>query len=148
MKQSHLARYVLISAIVLLPLVAIGSGDGFLIFVAGITYIHMLYATGLNLLYGFTGLIPLTYAGIAGVSAYTCVNLVQLASMPFWRAFPIDSVRALSRSVKTKTSVARSGLMLRGIGPSRSFSRHSSRGSQAVFTRTISASHRPDPLIC
>lgn len=92
MKQSQLARYVLISAIVLLPLVAIGSGDGFLIFVAGITYIHMLYATGLNLLYGFTGLIPLTYAGIAGVSAYTCVNLVQLASMPFWLALPIGGV--------------------------------------------------------
>lgn len=68
--------------------------DGFFVFIIGITLIHMLWASGLNLLYGFTGLIPLTYAGMAGVSAYTTVHLVMAKSISFWWALPIGSATA------------------------------------------------------
>lgn len=88
-------RAVIIAFVVATPLLAIfGLRDDFLVFIAGITLIHMLWASGLNLLYGFTGLIPLTYAGIAGVSAYTTVHLVMRMGLSFWLALPIGSAAA------------------------------------------------------
>jgi branched-chain amino acid transport system permease protein len=88
-------RSAVIAFIVVAPLVAIfGLHDDFLVFIAGIALIHMLWASGLNLLYGFTGLIPLTYAGIAGVSAYTTVHLVMHLGYSFWLALPIGSAAA------------------------------------------------------
>jgi len=88
-------RALIIAFVVATPLVAILSlRDGFFVFIIGIALIHMLWASGLNLLYGFTGLIPLTYAGIAGVSAYTTIHLVMAKGLSFWWALPIGSAVA------------------------------------------------------
>jgi branched-chain amino acid transport system permease protein len=88
-------RVLVIAFVIATPLVAIfGLRNDFLVFIAGIALIHMLWASGLNLLYGFTGLIPLTYAGIAGISAYTTVHLVMRLGLSFWVALPIGSAAA------------------------------------------------------
>jgi ABC-type branched-subunit amino acid transport system permease subunit len=68
--------------------------DDFLRFICGTTLIYMFWATGLNLLYGFTGLIPLAYAGLAGISGYITVHLVIDLQMSFWLALPIGSLAA------------------------------------------------------
>ena len=55
----------------------------------------------MNLLSGFTGLIPLMYAGLAGIGAYVTVNLVMSAGVSFWLAMPLGAVAAayLLRSI-------------------------------------------------
>lgn len=62
-------------------------------FIAGMTLIHILWASGMNLLYGFTGLMPLMFAGIAGISAYTVVGLTS-AGWSFWTALPVGALFA------------------------------------------------------
>jgi branched-chain amino acid transport system permease protein len=70
------------------------SGDRFYAFVAGLTLIHILWATGMNLLYGYTGLMPLMFAGIAGISAYIVVGLTGSWGWSFWAALPAGAVAA------------------------------------------------------
>jgi branched-chain amino acid transport system permease protein len=69
------------------------SGNRFYAFVAGIALIHVLWASGMNLLYGYTGLMPLMFAGIAGISAYCVVNLTA-AGWSFWLALPAGALAA------------------------------------------------------
>ncbi len=89
-------RAIAIAFVILAPLVVLfTAGDNqFLVFIVGITLIHMLLASGLNLLYGYTGLIPLTYAGIAGISAYATANLSMFGGLSFWLALPLGSLLA------------------------------------------------------
>jgi branched-chain amino acid transport system permease protein len=79
-------------AVFLMALLLLLSGNRYLGFVAGITFIHILWACGMNLLYGYTGLMPMMFGGIAGISAYATVNL--LGQMPFWVAAPIGTLIA------------------------------------------------------
>jgi branched-chain amino acid transport system permease protein len=94
-------RYLVIAAVILVPALGIfAAGDNqFLTFITGITIIHMLLASGLNLLYGFTGILPLAYAGIAGISAYATTNMVLHGGMSFWVAMPIGSLFAAAVGV-------------------------------------------------
>jgi len=69
------------------------SGNRYFAFVAGMTLISVLWATGMNLLYGYTGLMPMVFAGIAGISAYLTVGLVA-AGWSFWPAMLVGSVVA------------------------------------------------------
>jgi branched-chain amino acid transport system permease protein len=68
------------------------AGNRFFAFVAGLTLIHVLWATGMNLLYGYTGLMPLMFAGIAGISAYLVVGLTGTWGWSFWLALPVGAV--------------------------------------------------------
>jgi branched-chain amino acid transport system permease protein len=70
------------------------SGNRFYAFILGITYLYILWSSGMNLLSGFTGLMPLMYAGLAGVGAYTTVNLVMKFSVSFWLAMPVGALAA------------------------------------------------------
>ncbi|MEP9376010.1 branched-chain amino acid ABC transporter permease [Aquabacter sp. CN5-332] len=94
-------RALAIAFVILAPLVVLfTAGDNqFLVFIVGITLIHMLLASGLNLLYGYTGLIPLTYAGIAGISAYATANLSMFGGLSFWLALPLGSLLAAAVGV-------------------------------------------------
>lgn len=83
---------MLLAAAIALPL-AFG-GDRFLAFVVGITMINVLWTAGMNLLTGYTGLVPLVYAGIAGVSAYGTVNLTMQHHWSFWLAMPVSALGA------------------------------------------------------
>ncbi len=69
------------------------SGNRYFAFVAGITLISVTWATGMNLLYGYTGLMPLMFAGIAGISAYVTVGLAS-AGWSFWLAMLVGSLSA------------------------------------------------------
>ena len=40
-------------------------------------------------LYGYTGLMPLMFAGVAGISAYTMLDLVMQRGWSFWTASPL-----------------------------------------------------------
>ena len=73
------------------PLAA--AGDRFVAFVIGVTLIDVLWASGMNLLYGYTGLMPLMFAGVAGVSAYATVWLTG-AGWSFWLALPVAALGA------------------------------------------------------
>jgi branched-chain amino acid transport system permease protein len=68
-------------------------GNRYLAFVAGVTLINILWTTGMNLLYGYTGLMPLMLAGIAGISAYFAVDLTA-AGWSYWVALPVGALAA------------------------------------------------------
>jgi branched-chain amino acid transport system permease protein len=69
------------------------SGNRYFAFIAGITLISILWATGMNLLYGYTGLMPMMFAGIAGVSAYMTIGLAAIG-WSFWGAMLVSSFAA------------------------------------------------------
>lgn len=69
------------------------SGNRYLAFIVGVTMIHVLWASGMNLLYGYTGLMPLMFAGLAGISAYAVVDLTALG-WSFWAALPVGALMA------------------------------------------------------
>jgi len=74
------------------------AGNRYLAFVCGMTLINVLLACGMNLLYGYTGLMPLMFAGIAGISAYVSVRLSE-AGLSFWLAMPLGALAASSLGV-------------------------------------------------
>ncbi|HEX6979706.1 MAG TPA: branched-chain amino acid ABC transporter permease [Alphaproteobacteria bacterium] len=67
------------------------SDNRYFAFIAGITLIHIVWASGMNLLYGYTGLMPLMFAGIAGISAYIVVGLTG-TGWTFWLAMPVGAL--------------------------------------------------------
>ncbi len=69
------------------------SGNRYFAFIAGITLISVLWATGMNLLYGYTGLMPMMFAGIAGISAYMTIGLAAVG-WSFWAAMLVGSLGA------------------------------------------------------
>ena len=69
------------------------SGNRFFAFIVGVTLIDVLWASGMNLLYGYAGLMPLMFAGIAGVSAYLTIWLTG-HDWSFWLALPAASIAA------------------------------------------------------
>ncbi len=82
----------LLALVVVLPVVF--QGNRFVAFVIGLTMINVLWTAGMNLLYGYTGLVPLVFAGIAGFSAYGTARLVIDAHWTFWLAMPVAAVGA------------------------------------------------------
>jgi branched-chain amino acid transport system permease protein len=70
------------------------EGNRFLAFVLGMTFISLLWATGMNLMYGFVGLMPLMFAGIAGIAGYAMVYFTRTAGWSFWLAMPVASLLA------------------------------------------------------
>lgn len=89
--QRWLAPALFAVAAVATPLLL--THNRFFGFIAGMTLIHILWASGMNLLYGFTGLMPLMFAGIAGISAYIVVGLTA-QGWSFWLALPIGTLAA------------------------------------------------------
>ena len=84
----------LLLAILALALPLALEGNRFLAFVFGIVMINVLWAAGMNLLYGYVGLMPLMFAGIAGIAAYAMVALTRELGWSFWVATPVASLGA------------------------------------------------------
>jgi branched-chain amino acid transport system permease protein len=84
---------LLIIASLATPIVVKGVSN-YYVFILGITLLFMLWASGMHLTYGFTGMLPLMYGGLAGVGAYTSANLVIKAGFSFWLALPISGLSA------------------------------------------------------
>lgn len=91
------ALLLLLALALAAPLAA--SGNRFLAFVIGITLISILWTAGMNLLNGYTGLVPLVYAGVAGISAYGTVRLMIDAHWSFWTAMPVAALAAAAIGV-------------------------------------------------
>ena len=72
-----------------LALAALVASNRFYAFVLGITMLNVLWASGMNLLSGFAGLMPLMFAGLAGVSAYGTLELTMQQGWSFWAAMPL-----------------------------------------------------------
>ena len=90
-----MARRIGISlAILALALPFVLEGNRFLAFVFGMVMINVLWASGMNLLYGYVGLMPLMFAGIAGVAAYAMVHLTRSLGWSFWLAMPVAAFGA------------------------------------------------------
>lgn len=87
MKQPHLMRMMGLAAAAIV-LTVLADGNRFLAFVLAMTYINLLWATGMNLMYGYVGLMPLMFAGIAGISAYAMVHFTRDWGWSFWLAMP------------------------------------------------------------
>lgn len=91
---SHDNQTLVIASALMLAAPLLISGNPFFAFVLGLTLIHILWTAGMNLLYGYVGLMPLMFAGIAGISAYGTVYLTMTAGWSFWAAMPLASLCA------------------------------------------------------
>lgn len=91
---SHDKQTLVIASALMLAAPLLISGNPFFAFVLGVTLIHILWTAGMNLLYGYVGLMPLMFAGIAGISAYGTVYLTMTAGWSFWAAMPLASLCA------------------------------------------------------
>jgi branched-chain amino acid transport system permease protein len=69
-------------------------GSRFYIFLANDIVIWALFATSLNLLVGYTGLVSFGHAAYFGIGAYTTGILMKKAAVPFLLAFPAAGVVA------------------------------------------------------
>jgi len=68
--------------------------SNYMVYVLGITFLFMIWASGMNLTFGFTGMLPLMYAGLAGIGAYVSAFLVMKVGFSFWLALPISGLVA------------------------------------------------------
>lgn len=82
----------ILAGIVLPPIVR--SLSSYYVFVFGLTLLFMIWSSGMNLTYGFTGMLPLMYGGLAGIGAYVSANLVMSLELSFWLALPIAGLSA------------------------------------------------------
>jgi branched-chain amino acid transport system permease protein len=87
-------RTTILLALLALALPFVLESNRFLAFVYGVVMINLLWASGVNLLYGYVGLMPLMFAGIAGIAAYAMVALTRELAWSFWLATPVASIGA------------------------------------------------------
>ncbi len=79
---------------VLAALLVPAFGSRFYTFVANDVVIWALFATSLNLLVGYTGLVSFGHAAYFGIGAYTTGILMKKLAVPFLLAFPAAGVLA------------------------------------------------------
>jgi branched-chain amino acid transport system permease protein len=75
---------VLLAALAAFPFV----GGSYFVYLACLLGIHLISATGLNIMTGYTGLISLGHAAFMGVGCYT-VAVAERAGIPFYLALPM-----------------------------------------------------------
>jgi branched-chain amino acid transport system permease protein len=93
--MSNLSKAGAVAAILIaLALPFLVEGNRFLAFVVGMTFISLLWATGMNLLYGYIGVMPLMLAGVAGIAAYAMLHFTRTLGWSFWAAMPLASLMA------------------------------------------------------
>jgi branched-chain amino acid transport system permease protein len=80
---------------IVLALLPLGVKDNrFFGFILGITYLNIFWATGMNILFGFLGLMPLMFAAISGIAAYAMLHFIADWNISFWAALPIATLLA------------------------------------------------------
>ncbi len=90
-----LARRVPWGGLVVLAALAVPAlGSRFYTFVATDVAILALFATSLNLLLGYTGLVSFGHAAYFALGAYTCGILMKKAAVPFLAAWPAGGLLA------------------------------------------------------
>ncbi|KPL51255.1 hypothetical protein ABB55_02650 [Prosthecomicrobium hirschii] len=86
-------RGLLVFAVAAYALPLLLAGNRYFAFIGGIALLHVVWTAGMSLLYGYAGLMPLMFAGIAGISAYAAVGLMA-AGFAFWTALPVAALFA------------------------------------------------------
>ena len=92
--MTSLTRVPWAPLVVLLALLVPAFGSRFYTFVANDVVIWALFATSLNLLVGYTGLVSFGHAAYFGIGAYTTGILMKKLGVPFLLAFPAAGVLA------------------------------------------------------
>jgi branched-chain amino acid transport system permease protein len=82
-----------------IALTLLSAQQRFVAYVVSTCFIQLLWASGMNILSGYVGLTPLTFAGVAGISGYISVDLVLRAGWSFWLATPVGAVAAAAIGV-------------------------------------------------
>src|SRR6267142_54680 len=80
--------------VVVIALCVPAAGSRFYTFLANDVIIWALFATSLNLLVGYTGLVSFGHAAYFGIGAYTTGILMKKLAVPFLLAFPAAGVLA------------------------------------------------------
>ncbi|MEI7737192.1 MAG: branched-chain amino acid ABC transporter permease [Betaproteobacteria bacterium] len=80
--------------VALLALPFFTQEDRFLGFILGVTLLSVFWATGMNILYGFVGLMPLMFAAISGIAAYALLYFIAQWHIDFWQALPLATLFA------------------------------------------------------
>ena len=92
--MTYLTRVPWAPLVVLAALLVPAFGSRFYTFVANDVVIWALFATSLNLLVGYTGLVSFGHAAYFGIGAYTTGILMKKLGVPFLLAFPAAGVLA------------------------------------------------------
>jgi branched-chain amino acid transport system permease protein len=92
--SARLARLPWGVLVLVIALFVPGVGSRFYTFLANDVAIWALFATSLNLLVGYTGLVSFGHAAYFGIGAYTTGLLMKKLSVPFVLAFPAAGVLA------------------------------------------------------
>jgi branched-chain amino acid transport system permease protein len=92
--QTAVRPGLLLLLVAAIAVTLIGNSNRYYAFVIGFVMINILWTAGMNLLTGYTGLVPLVYAGIAGISAYGTVYLTMQFHWSFWLATPVATLAA------------------------------------------------------
>ena len=68
------------------------AASDYVLHVAALSFIYLLPALGLNLVYGYAGLLSLATGAFFGIGAYASALLALRAGWPFWLALPAAGV--------------------------------------------------------
>jgi len=85
---------VALAVVLALALPFLADGNRFLAYVLGMTCISLVWATGMNLMYGYVGVMPLMFAGVAGIAGYAVVYFTRNFGWSFWVAMPVATALA------------------------------------------------------
>jgi len=90
-RLAQLARSVgaIFVAVVTVGVMLILSWNPYTAFVLSVTLVFAIWASGMNLLAGYTGQLPLMFGGIAGLAAYLLLYLTETCRWPYWLALPM-----------------------------------------------------------
>jgi branched-chain amino acid transport system permease protein len=80
------------AAALAVALLAPAAASDYVLHVAVLSFIYLLPALGLNLVYGYAGLLSLATGAFFGIGAYASALLALRAGWPFWLAFPAAGV--------------------------------------------------------
>jgi branched-chain amino acid transport system permease protein len=83
---------ILVGSVVLVAAVAASLGNPYAMTLAIEILIAGVFVSGVNLLVGYTGLVPLGNAMFVGLGAYGYGILTKLLEVPVWAAFPLAVV--------------------------------------------------------
>ena len=75
-----------------MALLAPAAASDYVLHVAVLSFIYLLPALGLNLVYGYAGLLSLATGAFFGIGAYASALLALRLGWPFWLAFPAAGV--------------------------------------------------------
>jgi branched-chain amino acid transport system permease protein len=94
LRQAITNRGLLLFLVAVIAVSLMARTDRFVAFVIDLTFIYMLWSAGVNLLYGYIGLMPMVIAGIGGISAYGTAALMMRWHWSFWLAMPLSAFGA------------------------------------------------------